>query len=77
MSREEEILKAKKSLFEHRAFWWVMEDLSLMKGVECETMQSIKALENIYKRNLQEIEQQNQEFKQGVLGKDFLNEEKQ
>lgn len=72
MKKNVEILKAKISLFEHRAFWWVMEDLALMKGVECETMEAIKCLERLYRKELEENNKEIPKYKQTDFGQEFL-----
>lgn len=47
-TREQDIIEAKASLFNHRAFWWVMNDLQELKGVESDILSLVKQLQKRY-----------------------------
>ena len=64
MTRQEEILKAKLDLFNHRAFWWFIKDLQDKKGTESDIINITKSIELIYKS---QIKSDKGKFKQGKI----------
>lgn len=52
-TREQDIIEAKASLFNHRAFWWVMNDLQELKGAESDILSLVKQLQKKYSTDSQ------------------------
>lgn len=64
ITREQEIIKAKLDLFQHRAFWWFIEDLQEQKGPECDIKSFVNVLKFLYHKKL---ENKDKKWKQGEI----------
>lgn len=65
MTREQEITKAKLDLFQHRAFYWFIEDLQEQKGPKCDIKSFVNVLKLLYYKQLKN--DKDTKWKQGKI----------